>query len=165
MQDLEQIYKEHSLGVYKFLLKLSGNRTVAEELTQETFYKAVKNIDSFRGTCKLYVWLCQIAKNEYISYLKKREHKNLTINEDCFANQSEDFEKIFEDEQIIYIHKALHIIDEPYKEVFSLRVFAELSFVEIANLFGKSDSWARVTYFRAKEKILNKLKEENNYEL
>lgn len=161
MHDFEQIYSEYAVGVYKFLLKLSGSHTIAEELTQETFYKALKNINTFKGTCRVYVWLCQIAKNEYINYQKKSERKNIELDSATAIDIDNCFEKIFENEQIKEIHKALHFIEEPYKEVFTLRVFAQLPFADIAQLFGKSDSWARVTFFRAKEKIINLLEEGN----
>lgn len=165
LKEFENIYGEYAIGVYKFLLKLSGNHTIAEELTQETFYKAMKNIDSFKGTCKLYVWLCQIAKNEYINYQKKSERKNVHLDATNKTDDGNCFEQIFESGQIKEIHKALHKLDEPYKEVFSLRVFAELPFSDIAQLFNKSDSWARVTFFRAKERIIKILKEAGQYEV
>ena len=165
MNEFEQIYSEYAQGVYKFLLKLSGNHTIAEELTQETFYKALKSINSFKGTCKMYVWLCQIAKNEYINYQKKCENKNTSLDGQSHANKDDCFEQIFESGQIREIHKILHKLDEPYKEVFSLRVFAQLPFLDIAQLFGKSESWARVTFFRAKEKIIKMLKEAGQYEM
>lgn len=160
MQDLEKLYEEYALGVYKFLLKLSGSKSVAEDLTQETFYKAMLSIDKFKGNCKLYVWLCQIAKNEYINYCKKSERKNKSLETTSDKDSKDYFEQIYDTQQSKQIHKALHIIGEPYKEVFSLRVFAELSFKDIAELFNKSDSWARVTFFRAKQKIIELIEED-----
>lgn len=160
MQDLDKLYEDYAQGVYKFLVKLSGNQDLAEELTQETFYKAMKNIDKFKGNCKLYVWLCQIAKNEYINYSKKKERKNISLDKTKEEGIDDCFEIIFDNDQAKQIHKALHKVDEPYKEVFSLRIFAQLPFSDIAELFEKSESWARVTFFRAKQKIIKLLEEE-----
>lgn len=133
---------------------------MAEELTQQTFFKALKSIDKFEGKCKLYVWLCQIAKNSYLAYLNK--HKRL-IHTDEIAEESTEREESFEaklliSESSLEIHKVLHNLEEPYKEVFSLRIFGELSFIQIGEIFGKSESWARVTFFRAKLKIKEVIK-------
>lgn len=152
MADFDEIYRLYFEDVYKYALTLSRNETVAEEITQETFFKALKNIKHFNGSCKIYVWLCQIAKNTYFT-LYQKEKKNseksvIEFEEACnFEIELVDKEKAFE------IHKVLHFIDEPYKEVFTLRTFGELSFSKIGELFGKTDVWARVTYHRAKLKI------------
>ena len=149
--DFEQIYKEYFSIVYRFILSLSLHPEIAEEITQDTFFKALKNIDKFRGETSIRVWLCQIAKNEYFDYLKK-QRKSVILDdnyEDDFSIENE----LFQMTDVKEIHKALHKLKEPYKEVFSLRVFGELSFSYIAELFGKSVSWAKVTYHRAKQMI------------
>lgn len=161
MSDFDEIYRLYAKSVYGFLLRMSGNADIAEELTSETFYRAVKNIDKYAGNCKMSVWLCEIAKNLYIDYLRKSERKNISIEniENREFPDREDIVLSFEDkEQVLNIHRILHTLDEPYKEVFSLRVFSELSYKDIASLFGKSDGWARVIFFRAKEMILQKIK-------
>lgn len=153
MTDFQEIYAKYFKDVYRYILSLTKNEALAEELTQETFFKALKSIEKFDGKCKLYVWLCQIAKNTYFTYYKKEKRYNYkaTINNKLLNNDLE--EEIFSKEKAFEIHKILHTLKEPYKEVFSLRLFGELPFSQIAQLFGKTESWARVTYYRAKLKI------------
>lgn len=159
MSEFDEIYRLYAEDVYRFLLRISGNADIAEELTSETFYKAVKSIDSYRGDCKMSVWLISICKNLYFDYLKKAERKNRSL-EDCDFSDESDITLSFENkEQALKIHQVLHTLEEPFKEVFSLRIFGELSFKEIGSLFGRSDGWARTVFFRAKEKIINELKE------
>lgn len=148
MEDYEQIYALYFQDVYRYVCALSRDANLAEEITQETFFKALKSLDSFRGQCRLYVWLCQIAKHTYLSHLKKRKEPE---NEEPLRCSIE--EMMLEKESAFQIHQALHNLSEPYKEVFSLRVLGELSFRQIGLLFGKSENWARVTYHRARLKI------------
>ena len=151
MTDLDDIYIEYFEDVYKYVLSLCRNETIAEDITQETFFKALKSINDFNGNCKLRVWLCQIAKNTYFSFYEKEKKY-------CYGPEkesgTEDFEqKLLNNQSAFEIHKMLHILQEPYKEVFTLRVFGELSFSQIGELFEKTESWARVTYHRAKLKL------------
>ena len=150
MIDFEEVYDLYFRDVYKYALSLSRDPQVAEEITQETFFKALKTIDSFRGQCRLYVWLCQIAKNTYLTYYQKRSR---TIPEVEVGSETNLEERLLTKESAFEIHQVLHRLQEPYKEVFSLRVFGELPFVQIGELFGKTESWARVTYHRARLKI------------
>ena len=149
MEDFDKIYTAYFSEVYKFVLSLCRNPALAEEITQEAFFKALKNIDSFQGDCKLNTWLCKIAKNTFYSYAKKNRRQA-----DCALEiviSDEDIEQRFADKETAYaIHKVLHRLNEPYKEVFWLRTFGELSFAQIGALFSKTESWARVTYYRAK---------------
>lgn len=149
MEDFDKIYTAYFSEVYKFVLSLCRNPALAEEITQEAFFKALKNIDSFQGECKLNTWLCKIAKNTFYSYVKKNRRQA-----DCALEiviSDEDIEQRFADKETAYaIHKVLHRLNEPYKEVFWLRTFGELSFAQIGALFSKTESWARVTYYRAK---------------
>ena len=164
MLNIQEVYEKYFTVVYRYLLSLSHNTHIAEELTQETFFKALKKVDDFRGECDLRVWLCQISKNTYYDYLKKNkkyapEAQN-ELSEDVF---SADFIRDFSDKETAFrVHKVLHKLSEPYKEVFSLRVFGELSFSDISDLFGKSESWARVTYHRACKKIMEELDDEDH---
>ena len=152
MPDFTEVYREYFAGVYRYVLALCGDPSLAEEITQETFFKALKALDSFRGQCRLYVWLCQIAKNTYSTYLKKhREPENQALRPDSPE------EGLLRKESAFAIHQILHTLPEPYKEVFSLRVLGELSFRQIGTLFGKTENWARVTYHRARLKIKEEL--------
>lgn len=158
MTDFESIYSQYFRDVYSFVLLLSRNEKIAEEITQETFFKALKNIDKFKGNCKLNVWLCQIAKNTYFTYLDKQKRFDTDDIPETSENRIE--EMIINKEETFRLHKVLHRLEEPYKEVFTLRVFGELSFKQISELFEKTESWARVTFYRAKHKIQDLLKEE-----
>lgn len=155
MQDFEQVYRTYFTDVYRYVLSLCRNEDIAEEVTQQAFFKALQAIGGFRGECRLYVWLCQIAKNEYYTWLRKNRGAEPT--EDCV----EDLEhKLLRTETAFTVHKALHALPEPYKEVFSLRLFGELPFAQIGQLFGKTESWARVTYHRARLKLKEELQDE-----
>ena len=156
--DFQEVYNLYFREVYRYALSLCRNESMAEEITQETFYKALAKLDSFDGKCKISVWLCQIAKNTYISMCRK--DKYLKHNADTELSQSnENIEEYFFDKETAFaIHKVLHTLNEPYKEVFSLRTFGELSFKQIAELFGKTEAWARVTYHRARLRIKEEIK-------
>lgn len=157
--DFERIYNTYFNEVYLFTLKLSGDQTVAEEIAQETFFKALQSFSEFKGNCKVSVWLCQIAKNTYFSHLQKgRRYQEANIN--GIPSQDDLTETLICKENALIVHKTLHNLKEPYKEVFTLRVFGELSYKDISNIFEKTESWARVTYYRAKSTIKDLLKEE-----
>ena len=149
--DFEQIYREHFSDVYRYVLSLCRDEMTAEEVTQETFFKALNNIEKFNGSCRLYVWLCQIAKNTYFSYHKKQKRY---ADAETEIPSVIDIESDFLDkDKAKRLHVLLHNLDEPYKEVFTLRVFGELPFSHIGALFEKTDSWARLIFFRAKKRL------------
>ncbi|KZE51069.1 RNA polymerase sigma factor [Rossellomorea marisflavi] len=160
MTEFEKIYDQHFREVHAFILSMSRNEKLAEEITQETFFKALKAIDGFKGQCKMNVWLCQIAKNTYFTHLSKQ--KRLVPEEAVESSGDAVMEQLMENrEEAMRVHKVLHSLQDPYKEVFTLRIFGELSFRDISGLFGKTESWARVTYHRARQKIQDRLKEED----
>lgn len=151
MDDFERIYTEYYDQVYGYCLRLTHDPHLAEEVTQESFFKALKAIDSFHGECRLSVWLCQIAKNTTFSLLKKR--KRSAPLEGDWPDPADLEQRLGDKEDALKIHRVLHRLAEPYREVFWLRTFGELSFAQIAGLFEKTESWARVTYHRARIKI------------
>lgn len=156
MKDFDEIYSEYYSAVYKYVLTLCHDKNVAEEITQEAFFKALKNIDKFRGECKLSVWLCQIAKNTFLTWETQKKRRSEQSIDTLEAN--DDLEQAFINHDTAFvIHRILHNLEEPYKEVFWLRTFGELPFSQIALLFEKTESWARVTYHRAKMKIKEEL--------
>lgn len=162
MAEVEQIYEQYFQDVYLFALSLSRNTQIAEEITQETFVKAVKNINQFKGNCKISVWLCQIAKNTYFTYMEKQKRREPAEPQEKLQASSLNLEqKLIDKTEALRIHKLLHSLKEPYKEVFTLRVFGELSFDHISQIFGKTESWARVTYHRARNIIQDLLMEED----
>lgn len=161
MGDFEKIYQEHGKTVYSFLLSLSHNEHLAEELTQETMFRAIMNFNLFRGDCKLSVWLCQIAKNLYYEWYNKNR-KIVPLEETLTPYEDEkDISIDFADKETAWqILQRLHTLDDPYKEVFMLHALGDVPLKDISRLFKKSDSWARVIYYRAKNIIIAKLKEE-----
>ena len=160
MEDFEAIYVQHFDGVYKYVFFLCRNETMAEEITQETFYRAMEHIDKFEGKCKLYVWLCQIAKNTFLTYAKKQKRHVSETDIDLSKQIEPSYEnEILDKETVWKLHKLLHELSDPYKEGISLRVFGELPFSQIGELFGKSDSWARLIFYRAKKELRRNLDE------
>ena len=160
--NIEELYRTYFDIVYRYIRSISQDGALAEEVTQETFFKALEKIDQFRGDCDVRVWLCQIAKNTLYDHLKKQK-KQLLGDEKLEKAESAGGElleeKLAQRSQAMEIHKVLHRLSEPYKEVFSLRIFGELTFREIGMLFGKSENWARVTYYRARVKIGEELEQ------
>ena len=159
---LETMYMEYANTVKHFLISLCGNFDLAEDLTQETFYQAYKSAHRYNGNCKISVWLCQIAKHLYFAQKRKEKHSAIMtldeVSDHLPDTTSQPLElRIADETDAMRILEYLHDIEEPYKEVFMLRVFGELSFKKISGIFGKTESWARVTYHRAKVKILNEM--------
>ena len=160
-EEFEKIYRRYFNDVFLFLKKLSKDEGLAEEITSETFFKAMRSIDAFRGDTDIRVWLCQIAKNCYFSHLKKQQGL-VDIDDIEFADNIDIIEEqIINRSDAMRIHLLLHNLAEPYKEVFMLRVFGELSFKQIARIFQKTDNWACVTYHRARNKILEQMEANN----
>ncbi len=156
MAEFEKIYQDYFKDVFLYVKGLSENDSIAEEITSETFFKAMSALDRFKGTCDVRVWLCQIAKNSYYSYLRK--HGRQTDSDKFLIDDASSLEEnLAKQEVAMKIHIILHNLSEPYKEVFTLRVFGELRFSQIGKIFGKSGNWACVTYHRAKRKIQNQL--------
>lgn len=155
--EFEEIYDLYFQDVYLFTTSLCGNRSLAEEITQEAFFKALKSIDRFDGSKDIRAWLFTIARNTYFSHHKK--NKRLIHSDSDSDNDVPDtgvtlLDSLTNEEDAFVIHQFIHTMAEPYKEVFSLRVFGELPFAKIGALFGKSSGWARVTYHRARKQIV-----------
>lgn len=159
--NIENLYNEYFKTVYKYLICLTHNREIAEDLTQETFCKAISKIDRFRGDCKVSVWLCEIAKNLWLNELKKNKRIILTENEKDLVDIKYSLEDDFLLKQDkIELHKKINNLDSQIKEIFYLRLFSNLSFKEIGEIMGKSEVWARVNFYRGKEKIKEREKNE-----
>ena len=157
MTDFNEVYSLYFRDVYRYALSLCRNEAMAEEITQETFYKALQKLSIFDGKGEVFVWLCRIAKNTYISICRKNKHLVSDTDLSSIPGAGNIEESFCNQETAFMVHKALHALAEPYKEVFSLRIFGELSFKQIAELFGKTETWARVTYHRARLKIKEEL--------
>ena len=154
MQDIEKIYEEYFGTVNKYLFCLTHNNDISEELTQETFYKAVKKIDTYKGECKMSVWLCQIAKNLWYDYCKKNK-RVISVEEELFEAYSSDTteEKVILNDEKISLFRKLQRLDEKTREVIYLRITGELSFKEIGIILNKTENWARVTFYRGKNQL------------
>ena len=166
--DIEKLYREYFAPVYRYTLSLVHDPDMAEEITQETFFRALKKINDYRGEASLKVWLCQIARNLSFDSLKRQSKTTaLTKHDDDESDdyelpagsESDPEEQLLRKQTAMKIHRILHDLKEPYKEVFQLRTFGDLSFAEIGELFGKSESWARVTYYRSRMMIKEELDE------
>lgn len=157
MADFQEIYDMYFRDVYRYALSLCRDEALAEEVTQETFFKALENIDQFDGRSKISVWLCSIARNTYFSLCRKEKRFSGEIPAEHLPADASPEQLLMTREEAFAVHRILHGMEEPYKEVFSLRTFGELSFRQIAQLFGKTESWARVTYHRARLKIKEEL--------
>ena len=155
MQDMEQIYEEYFETVNKYLFCLTHNNDISEELTQETFYKAVKKINTYKGECKISVWLCQIAKNLWYDQCRKNKKIIDIKEEDLFDIESLDTteQQVVSNEEKISLYKKMQKLDELTREVIYLRITGELSFEEIATILNKTENWARVTFYRGKQKL------------
>lgn len=152
--DIEAVYEEYFHVVFLYMKSLTGDENVAEEMTQEAFFKALKAIDQFDGSKDIRAWLFTIAKNTYFTYYKRKKRQ---IASDFIEEKEEDIQfvnHLMNEEKAFIVHQFLHRMPEPYKEVFSLRTFGELPFERIGQLFGKSSGWARVTFYRARKQIL-----------
>lgn len=159
--NIDEIYRTYFTTVYRYIRSISQNESLAEDITQETFFKALKKIGQFRGDCDLRVWLCQIAKRTLYDHLKKEQKQKSILKQEKVTSCVNIEEKMVEHDDALKIHTVVHQMQEPYKEVFLLRTFGELSFAEIGTIFKKSENWARVTYYRAKTKIREEFKNEN----
>lgn len=149
--DFEEVYKAYIEDVYRYVLSLCHDHLLAEDVCSETFLKALGSITTFRGDCSLRVWLCQIAKNTLATTMR-RSGRAIAIDTLPVIDDLPEA-KMLHKERTMEIHRALHRLHEPYKEVFSLRVFSDLSYAEIAALFAKSEGWARVTFHRARKML------------
>ena len=160
MTDLDDVYSRFSGTVNSYLLRLCGNQQLAEELTQETFYQAVRCIGRFDGKSSISTWLCSIARHLYYDCLRKQKP---TVPVTDTIPSPEDFtDRIENRDQAMHAHRVLHTLEEPFREVFTLRTFCDLSHSQIAELFGKSESWSRVTYFRARQMLQKAIREDHH---
>ena len=158
MTDFEKLFNENREFIFKYLMKMTRDITLSEELTQETFFRAYMNYASLKNKEKASVWLCQIAKNTYFAWYNEQKKKEPLENLELVSDD-QNIEETFVQKELS--QKALHYLhelEEPYKEVFMLSVFGGFSLKDISSIFGKSESWARVTFYRAKQKLLERMR-------
>ena len=157
MDDIEQAYTQHAQDVYRFLLSLTHDEDLSEELTQETFFRAMRTIANYNGSCKLSVWLCQIAKHLWYQWLNKRKRQNETaLTDDLPAYESPEQTALNRMEKAD-LYKVIRTLPELMREVVHMRLTGEFSFAEIGGILEKNENWARTTFYRAKQKIIERM--------
>lgn len=158
--DIDEIYRAYFTQVYRYALYLTGDQNEAEEVTQETFFKAIHNIDRFRGGTDIRFWLCRIAKNVFLDRVRK-EKKTVGIDQmEEEASDDDPESKVLLEDAVMHALEALEHLSETFRMVFSMRALEERSYADIARRFGKSENWARVTYYRAKSKLQEEMEHE-----
>ena len=157
MTEFEEVFNSNKELVFRFLVKLTGDIGLSEELTQETFFRAYMNFSSLKDKSKIATWLCQVAKNTYFAWYNERKRIEPSFETELFSSDDNLEDMFVSKEDSKEALAKLHELEEPYKEVFMLSVFGGFSLKEISSIFGKSESWARVTFYRAKQKILERM--------
>lgn len=152
----EKLVETYYMRVFSYAMTLAGDRDEAEELTQETMFRAISKQSSFRGDADMATWLCSITKHLFLDE-KRHQTKQAPFPEELPEADEGPEQAVSDRDASLRIHMALHGLEEPYREVFELRVFGELSFREIGLIFGKTESWARVTYHRARLKLQERM--------
>ena len=163
MTEFEKLFNDNREFIFKYLLKMTRNVSLSEELTQETFFRAYMNYSSLRNKESSSTWLCKIAQNTYYAWYNENKRCTSIDNLETVSNEKDAESAFLQKELSQKALLCLHELEEPYKEVFMLSVFGGFSLKDISLTFGKSESWARVTFYRAKQKILDNM--EGNYEL
>lgn len=156
MLSMDELYRAHANMIYRYLLALSGDVHTAEELTQETFYQAVRCIERYDGSCKETTWLCAIAKNLYQAWQRKH-WRETEVLEDSLPSDKTPESDVLHRLEYLELLQQIHTLEEPGREVLYLRLFGQLSFREIGEVLHKSENWARVTFYRGKEKLKKEL--------
>ena len=160
MEDLDAVYREHAKTVYHYLLSKCGSKETAEELTQETFFQAVRSINRFDGSCRISTWLCGIAKNLWYAQLRKDKNAALPLEDAPEPVQPSAETQFFEQADSEQILQTIHRMPESARELLHLRLLGGFSFRQIGQVMGQTETWARVTYYRAKTNLVKELKEE-----
>lgn len=155
--DHEKLYRTYYMDVFSYAMTIMKNSAQAEEITQDVFFRAMNSKKQFEGRSSELTWLCAIAKNACMDELC-RQNRSVPLEDDIESEESFS-EKLEDKDTLLRIHRLLHAMEEPYKEVFQLRVFGELPFADIAKIFAKTESWARVTYHRARLKLQERIRE------
>ena len=157
MDEIERAYTQHAKEVYKYLLSLSHNEDLSEDLTQETFFRAMRTIGNYNGSCKLVVWLCQIAKHLWYQWLEKKSRwKQVELTDEVPGYETPEKSTLLRMDKVT-LYRAIHSLPEPMRELVHMRLTGEFTFAEIGGILGKSENWARTTYYRSKQKMMNEM--------
>ncbi len=158
MHAIETAYIQHAQDVYRYLFSLSHNEDLAEDLTQETFFRAMQTIHTYDGSCKLSVWLCQVARHVWYQWLDKHSKQKATELTDEFPGDDSPEKDLILRREKTALYRAIHRLPEPMREVIHMRLTGEFSFAEIGEILGKNENWARVTFYRAKQKLVEEMR-------
>lgn len=159
-EDFNRIYTLYAAEVYRYIVSLCRDRTLAEDILQDTMLKAFENIGGFEGACSIKTWLCSIARNEYFDHLRRSDNKNIPLDENNSIYGENAEARAVSSLSAVEILKLVHALEEPFREIFTLRFYGDLKYSEIGEVFGKSENWARVNFFRAREKLAQTLEKE-----
>ncbi len=158
--DIDEMYRAHAVAVYKYLMSLCHDPSLSEELTADTFEKAIRGIDGFRGDCALSAWLCAIAKRLYFGEMRRRKRLIQVPGETALVSE-EDIEREFiRRENRMTFYRELHALDEKTREVIYLRLSGDMTFDEIGSVLGRSGAWARMVFYRGKEKLMRRMRDD-----
>ncbi|MBR5319355.1 MAG: sigma-70 family RNA polymerase sigma factor [Peptococcaceae bacterium] len=164
MQNMEDVYRTYAVPVKRYVMSLCNDNALADDITAETFYKAVQHIDQFHDG-KLFTWLCAIARNTWLDAVKKKENQNTSISEEMEIYLADDSrlpeDSCVQKDERLTLYRQIQRLESEAKDVVYLRIFAELSFKEIGSILGKTENWARVTFYRSKEKLKGWMEDEN----
>lgn len=161
-RNMDDIYRQYAIPLKKFVMTMCHNETIAEDIVAETFYKAIKNIDSFKEG-NIFTWLCTIAKNTYFNQVKKKENENYSLDDENMpepvAKDSVE-DQCMDKESRLDLYRNMQKLEPLERDVIYMRIFAGLSYKEIGDVIGKTETWTRVTYFRSKEKLKGQMRYE-----
>jgi len=157
LESFEEIYEKYFRKIYGFLYRLTGNNSLSEELTQQTLYNAFLHIDKFKGNSNVFTWLCSIAKNNWLAECNRQKRFQSSEEKEELASANNLEQVVIEKHMLELMRQEIKNLPEPYLSVFTLKISAELSYLEIAEEFGKSESWARVTFFRGKSMLVERM--------
>lgn len=161
MQSMDEIYKQYAKTVYRFLLARTHDADLAEELTQETFFQAIRSIGKYDYSCNINTWLCAIAKTKYLEYVRKHPgYADILKADDLLPVTLTVEEEYFQNLEQTELLQKVHFLPEPFREIMYLRIFGTLSFEMIGKIMGKSENWARVNFYRGKERLRKELNDE-----
>lgn len=156
MDELEELYRQYAIPVKRYVLSLCGNEAEADDITAETFYKAIRHIETFEGG-RMFTWLCAIARNTWLDRIKRKDYQNQAISEEIEAQLADNGPTPEEawngKEERLMLYRHIQKLQPGERDVVYLRIFAELSFSEIGQILNRSENWARVTFYRSKEKL------------
>ena len=157
MDDIQKAYTKHATDIYRYLLSLSHNEDLAEDLTQETFFRAMRTLNKYDGSCRLSVWLCQIAKHLWYQWLDKNARgRQVELTDQIPDGRTPEHSALLRMEKTD-LYRAIHRLPEPMRELVHMRLTGEFSFSEIGEIMGRNENWARTTFYRAKQKIMEEM--------